>query len=199
LSRCCGRNPTSPNAIAHAAIAAAIALASIVLATVAVAPTPIPHCNCQRRHRRIANDIAFYTAVAAVAPVIKTAAFATAFAATLALVAAFTAIVVTAITPAPLSLPFTIAAASANIPAAIVFVDATAATTTATAAIIQFSCPTLFWTCGKRAEKLANLVCETIFIWKNCPMTVTLLLCKLMDNHQTCSTPITSPKQKKVI
>ncbi len=34
---------------------------------------------------------------------------------------------------------------------------------------------------------------------KNCPIAVTLLLCKLMDNHQTCSTPITSPKQKKVI
>ncbi len=29
-----------------------------------------------------------------------------------------------------------------------------------------------------------------------CPKTVTLLLCKLMDNHQTCSNSITSPKQK---
>ncbi len=30
-----------------------------------------------------------------------------------------------------------------------------------------------------------------------CPKIITLLLCKLMDNHQTCPTPITSPKQKK--
>jgi hypothetical protein len=37
------------------------------------------------------------------------------------------------------------------------------------------------------------------FQMKNCLITVTLLLCKLMDNHQTCSTPITSLKQKKVI
>jgi hypothetical protein len=34
-------------------------------------------------------------------------------------------------------------------------------------------------------------------IWKNCPITVILLLCKLMDNCQTCSTPITSPTPKK--
>jgi hypothetical protein len=27
-----------------------------------------------------------------------------------------------------------------------------------------------------------------------CPKTITLLICILMDNHQTCSTPITSPK-----
>jgi hypothetical protein len=59
-------------------------------------------------------------------------------------------------------------------------------------------------------QQLANLNCAkmTIFkvslpiqhnvmYWKNCPITVTLLLCKLMDNHQTCSTPITSPKQKR--
>ncbi len=32
-----------------------------------------------------------------------------------------------------------------------------------------------------------------------CPKTITLLLCKLMDNHQTCSTPITPPKQKKSV
>jgi hypothetical protein len=32
-----------------------------------------------------------------------------------------------------------------------------------------------------------------------CPKTITLLLCKLMDNHQTCSTPITSPKRKKSV
>jgi hypothetical protein len=29
--------------------------------------------------------------------------------------------------------------------------------------------------------------------------TINLLLCKLMDNHQICSTPITSPKWKKVL
>jgi hypothetical protein len=41
---------------------------------------------------------------------------------------------------------------------------------------------------------LANLLLEMMvayndgnIIWKNCPITVTLLLCKLMDNHQTCS------------
>ncbi len=34
---------------------------------------------------------------------------------------------------------------------------------------------------------------------KNCPITVILLICKLIDNHQTCSPPITSPKQKMVI
>jgi hypothetical protein len=32
-----------------------------------------------------------------------------------------------------------------------------------------------------------------------CPKTITLLLYKLMDNQQTCSTPITSPKWKKVL
>jgi hypothetical protein len=32
--------------------------------------------------------------------------------------------------------------------------------------------------------------------WEICPKTVTLLLYKLMDNHQTCSNPIASPKQK---
>ncbi len=32
-----------------------------------------------------------------------------------------------------------------------------------------------------------------------CPKTITLLLCKLMDKHQTCSTPITSPKWKKCV
>jgi hypothetical protein len=35
--------------------------------------------------------------------------------------------------------------------------------------------------------------------WKNCPITITLLLCKLMDTHQTWSPPITSPKQKMFI
>jgi hypothetical protein len=45
------------------------------------------------------------------------------------------------------------------------------------------------------------------FLWANplpriegreiCPKTITLLLCKLMDNHQTCSPPIASPKLKK--
>jgi hypothetical protein len=32
-----------------------------------------------------------------------------------------------------------------------------------------------------------------------CPKTITLLLCKMMDNHQTCSTPITSLKWKKSV
>ncbi len=32
-----------------------------------------------------------------------------------------------------------------------------------------------------------------------CPKTITSLLYKLMDNHQTFLTPITSPKQKKVL
>jgi hypothetical protein len=32
-----------------------------------------------------------------------------------------------------------------------------------------------------------------------CPKTITLFFCKLMINHQTCSTPITSPKQKKML
>jgi hypothetical protein len=40
---------------------------------------------------------------------------------------------------------------------------------------------------------------HAIYKWKNCPITVTLLFCKLMDYHQTCSPPITSPKQNKVI
>jgi hypothetical protein len=31
---------------------------------------------------------------------------------------------------------------------------------------------------------------------KNCPITITLLLCKLRDTHQTWLPPITSPKQK---
>ncbi len=35
--------------------------------------------------------------------------------------------------------------------------------------------------------------------WKNCPLTITLLLCKLMDTHQTCSTPIASPKRKMFV
>jgi hypothetical protein len=38
-----------------------------------------------------------------------------------------------------------------------------------------------------------------ISYWEICPKTITLLLCKLMDKHQTCSTPITSPKRKKVL
>jgi hypothetical protein len=35
--------------------------------------------------------------------------------------------------------------------------------------------------------------------WKReiCPKTIILLLCKLMDTHQTCSPPITSPNLKK--
>jgi hypothetical protein len=32
-----------------------------------------------------------------------------------------------------------------------------------------------------------------------CPKTITLLLFKLMDNHQTCSTPTTLPRQKKSV
>jgi hypothetical protein len=32
-----------------------------------------------------------------------------------------------------------------------------------------------------------------------CPKTIPSLLCKLMENHQTCSTPITSPKWKKML
>jgi hypothetical protein len=36
-------------------------------------------------------------------------------------------------------------------------------------------------------------------IWEISPKTITLLLCILMDNHQTCSTPIRLPKWKKVL
>jgi hypothetical protein len=35
-----------------------------------------------------------------------------------------------------------------------------------------------------------------VFLREICPKTITLLLCKLMDNYQTCSNPITSPKGK---
>ena len=35
--------------------------------------------------------------------------------------------------------------------------------------------------------------------WEICPKTVILLLLFLMDNHQTCSNPITSPKREKMV
>jgi hypothetical protein len=40
---------------------------------------------------------------------------------------------------------------------------------------------------------------EGVFIREICQKTTTLLLCKLMDNHKTCFTPIKSPKKKKVL
>jgi hypothetical protein len=46
----------------------------------------------------------------------------------------------------------------------------------------------------KSQEPTMNFI--TLWIMEICPKTITLLLCKLMDNHQTCSNPITSPKQK---
>jgi hypothetical protein len=45
-------------------------------------------------------------------------------------------------------------------------------------------------------------ICQTLINFKIreiCPKTITLSFCKLMDNHQTCSTAITSLKWKKSI
>jgi hypothetical protein len=63
----------------------------------------------------------------------------------------------------------------------------------------QKQCPQLNKCMDPVVGSLQACGASSIVFGEICPKTITLLLCKLIDNHQTCSTPITSPKQKKVL
>jgi hypothetical protein len=51
----------------------------------------------------------------------------------------------------------------------------------------------------KYADQYMRKRIDTFDDRKNCSITITLLLCKLIDSHQTCLPPITSPKWKMYI